>query len=75
MDKYIQNIWLYLCLEGQKQQLLVVLFVNQSFVEGKMILQILRHHQRASDNQYEHSYIYILKPRNEMLSSCLRNVS
>ena len=23
-----------------------------------IFLQILRHHQRASDNQYEHSYIY-----------------
>ena len=56
MEEYIQNIWLFLCLECQKQQLLVVLFVNQSFFEGKMILQILRHHQRASDNQYEHSY-------------------
>ena len=56
MGEYIQNILVFLCLEWQKQQLLVVLFVNQSFFVGKMILQILRHHQSASDNQYEHSY-------------------
>ena len=58
MEEYIQNIWLFLCLELHKQQLLADLFVNQSFFVGKMILQILRHHQRASDNLYEHSYIY-----------------
>ena len=51
MEEYIQNIWLF-------QQLLVVLFVNQSFFVGKMILQVLRHRQMASDNQYEHNYIY-----------------
>ena len=27
------------------------------FFVGKMTLQILRHRQRASDNQYEHSCI------------------
>ena len=75
MEEYIQNIWLFLCLERQKNQLLVGLFVNQPFFVGKMILQVLRLYQRTSDNQYEHSYIYILKPFNEMLSSGLRNVS
>ena len=59
----------------QNKQLHVILIVNQSFFVGKMILQILRNHQKASDNQYEHSYIYILKPFNEMPSSGLRNVS
>ena len=58
MEEYIQNIWLFLCLDSQKQQLLVAMFVNQSFFVGKMILQILRHHQRTSDNHYEHSYIH-----------------
>ena len=33
--------------------------VCKPIFEGNMILQILRHHQRAQDNQYEHSYIYI----------------
>ena len=59
MQEYIQNIWLFLCVGRQKQQLLVVLFVNQSFFVRKMILHILRHNQRASDNQFEHSYIYL----------------
>ena len=27
---------------------------------GKDVSQILRHRQRASDNQYEHSYMYII---------------
>ena len=29
VEEYIQNIWLFLCLDWQKQQLLGVLFVNQ----------------------------------------------
>ena len=44
-----------------KQQLPVVLFVNQSFSVGNIILQKMRHHKKASDNQYGHISIYILK--------------
>ena len=58
MEEYIQTYGYSSVKSDIIMQMLAVLFVNQSFLVGKMFLQILRHHQRASNNQYEHSYIY-----------------